>query len=294
MRGVRLPVVRPRLDFGDNSLVGLAGKPVIRCENLIADLNTPAAEVLRRKMVNTSVTIVKNELQIIPLTALDSRKIAVLSIGDSLHTTFHGTLNRYKSLAMFNVPRKFSKALADSIVKAVIPFDIVILGIHGITSNVSDSFGMTRPMHRLIDTIVHKNRTILTLFGTPYALARIADPGRPEAVLVAYQDNYGTEMASAEIIFGGLPAKGKLPVTAASFKYGTGEETEKTRLEFVIPEEIGLPSESLRKVDSIALKGIESRAYPGCQILLAKNGRIFYEKSFGQPRYEDTVKIGPS
>jgi CubicO group peptidase (beta-lactamase class C family) len=64
-----------------------------------------------------------------------------------------------------------------------------------------------------------------------------------------------------------------------------------TRLEFVFPEEIGIPSEKLKTIDSIALSGIDKRAYPGCQVVFALDGKIFYNKSFGHPRYEDTVKV---
>jgi len=271
--------------------LGLTTRPVISIEHLEADLNPPEAEALRQEMVNESMTLLKNELQIIPLTAMDHRKIAVLSAGDTLPSVFQTTLDRYMPMALFNIPWVFSKKLADSIIQQVSAYDIIILGIHGITSNVTDSFGMTQPMRRLIDTIVRTNRTILTVFGTPYSLERFPSLNKPEAILVAYQDNPSTELAAAEIIFGGIGAAGKLPVTASPFPYGAGDKTEKTRLEFVLPEEIGLPRESLNIIDSIALNGIESRAYPGCQILLAKNGKIFYEKTFGHPRYEDTARV---
>jgi len=194
---------------------------------------------------------------------------------------------------MFNVPREISQRVKDSLFRQLSAADIIILGVHGITSNVADSFGISRPMVRLIDTIARSGRTILTLFGTPYALGRIKDLQKPETILVAYQDNPVTEKAAAELIAGGIGARGKLPVTVSSFKTGTGDATEVSRLAFVMPEETGLPGSALRKIDSIALRGIEAGAYPGCQILLAKCGRIFYEKSFGHPRYQDTVAVTP-
>ncbi len=271
--------------------LGLKESPVIGLENLVSDINPPAAEVLRQKMVNHSITLVKNDISIIPLTGLERRKIAVVSIGDSIPNHFQQILNRYLAIETFNTPAKFSRELADSIFNQITRSDIVILGIHGISSNASDNFGITPDMTRLIDTITRVNRTILTLFGTPYSLEKIPNVNKPEAILVAYQDNLSTQLAAAEAIFGGIAAVGKVPVTASIFPYNTGDETGKTRLEFVSPEEIGIPQRALNVVDSIALKGIEARAYPGCQILLAKNGKVFYEKSFGQPRYEDTVKV---
>ncbi len=271
--------------------LGLMHKPVINLNNLVADMNPPEAEMIRQKMVNESVTVIKNELRIIPLTGLDRRKIAVLSIGDSLQNLFQSTMNRYMNLNTFNLPQKFSKPLSDSIYTQVSAFDIVIIGIHGINSNAADTFGLRQPMIRLIDTITRSNRTIIALFGTPYSLDKIPNLSKPEAIVVAYQDNPSTQLAVAEMIFGGIGAEGKLPVTANHFAFETGDKTEKNRLEFVMPEEIGLPRESLKIIDSIALQGIRSGAYPGCQILFAKNGKVFYEKAFGKPRYDDTVKV---
>ncbi|MCX6268411.1 MAG: serine hydrolase, partial [Bacteroidetes bacterium] len=271
--------------------LGLKHPALINLNNLIEDLNPPAAETLREKMVKSSITLIKNDLQLIPLTGLDHRKLAVLTIGDSLPNLFQTTLNRYDSLAVFNVPRHFEKRFSDSIFNRVTACDIVIIAIHGITSNASDTFGLTRDMIRLIDTVTWVNRSILALFGTPYSLERLPNLNKTEAILVAYQDNPSTEIAAAEVIFGGIGAQGKLPVSSATFRCNAGDDTEKTRLEFVLPEEIGIPGHALDEIDSIAVQGINSHAYPGCQILLAKNGKIFYEKAFGHPRYEDTAKV---
>jgi beta-glucosidase-like glycosyl hydrolase/CubicO group peptidase (beta-lactamase class C family) len=271
--------------------LGLMHKPVIRLENLVTDLNPPASNVLRQKMVNESVTIIKNDLMMIPLTGLDRRKMAVLSMGDSLPNLFQTTLKKYVNMQVFNLPKIFTKQHSDSILAQISTRDIVILGIHGITSNAADTFGLRHSTIRFIDALTRTNRTIMALFGTPYALSQIPGIAKAEAIVVAYQDNSSTELAMAEVIFGGIGAHGKLPVTAGQFTYATGDVTEKSRLEFVIPEEIGLPSESLEIIDSLAQQGIASGAYPGCQILLAKNGKIFYEKSFGHPRYEDTVAV---
>ncbi len=272
---------------------GLATKPVINIENLINDLNPPEAKALTQEMVNQSLTLLGNKLRIIPLTGLDRRKIAVISIGDTIPNLFQSTLNRYAFLPVYRVPKVFHDSAIKFICTQLSQYDIVIAGIHGVSSNVADNFGLSRQMIRLIDTITITNRTILAIFGTPYSLCQIVNPDKPEAILVAFQDNQYTEVAAAEALFGGIAIGGKLPVTAGSFSVGSGDNTEKTRLESVFPEEIGISAEALNIIDSIALNGIEAKAYPGCQILLAKDGKIFYDKAFGHPRYEDTIPVTP-
>ncbi len=44
-------------------------------------------------------------------------------------------------------------------------------------------------------------------------------------------------------------------------------------------------------MDAIANSGILKKAYPGCVILAAKDGKIFYYKTFGTQNYNDTTKV---
>ena len=52
------------------------------------------------------------------------------------------------------------------------------------------------------------------------------------------------------------------------------------------PEELGINGTILSEIDKIANQGIEQKAYPGCQVLVAVDGKIIYRKSFGNTMYE--------
>jgi len=87
---------------------------------------------------------------------------------------------------------------------------------------------------------------------------------------------------AAQLIFGGIAAKGKLPVTIPDlYISGTGLFTEKVRLGYHEAEEVGLNPERLGVIDKIVEEGLDEKAFPGCQVLVAKNGLIVYDKSFG-------------
>ena len=87
-----------------------------------------------------------------------------------------------------------------------------------------------------------------------------------------------------------IKANGQLPVTVNDrFKAGSGKIlSEITRLKYTLPEELGIRSELLGAVDSIAQFAIKSKATPGCQVLIAKNGKVFYNKAFGSQTYSAT------
>jgi beta-N-acetylhexosaminidase len=58
------------------------------------------------------------------------------------------------------------------------------------------------------------------------------------------------------------------------------------RVQYVAPERMGIYLPKLKQIDSIALVGIKEKAYPGCQITAIKNGKVFYQKSFGTLSYD--------
>ncbi|MCD4788388.1 MAG: serine hydrolase, partial [Bacteroidales bacterium] len=72
-----------------------------------------------------------------------------------------------------------------------------------------------------------------------------------------------------------------------NFSIGSGINTKSiNRLKYTIPEEVGIASENLKKIDSIVLYNIKEKATPGCQILIAKDGKVIYRESFGYHTYK--------
>jgi CubicO group peptidase (beta-lactamase class C family) len=57
------------------------------------------------------------------------------------------------------------------------------------------------------------------------------------------------------------------------------------------PEELGISSTKLREIDKIALQAIQAKAFPGCQILVAVEGKIIYQKNFGTTMYGNKDSI---
>ena len=57
------------------------------------------------------------------------------------------------------------------------------------------------------------------------------------------------------------------------------------------PEKVGIKSNLLKRIDSIALDAIKNTVYPGCQILILKDGKTVYNKSFGKLSYEGSKKV---
>jgi CubicO group peptidase (beta-lactamase class C family) len=265
-------------------------KPVVT-DRLTSDLNPREAVVLNEILFRSAVTIVKNDYRLLPLALLDRRRIACVSAGDTVPTEFQERLSVYLPCTNITVRPDAKKTDLDTLLAKLKEYDLVLLGVHHANLYPKDHYGMTDAFLAFLDAVPKQNRSILALFGNPYILDILNDPGAFGAIVTTYQDRPETEEAAAEVIAGGLGAQGSFPVSAGGFKAGTGLTTEPARIGFTSPETFGITPEMLRKADSIAADGIAAGAYPGCQVLFAKDGKVFYYKAFGHPEYSDTVCV---
>jgi beta-N-acetylhexosaminidase len=104
------------------------------------------------------------------------------------------------------------------------------------------------------------------------------------------------EQAAAAAVFGGIKITGRLPVSASeAFPEGTGYIVRQPlRMGFALPEEVGMDRYVLGSIDSMAQHYVDRLAMPGCAVLVARQGKIVYEKGFGQTEYgRSGVAIDP-
>jgi CubicO group peptidase (beta-lactamase class C family) len=121
-------------------------------------------------------------------------------------------------------------------------------------------------------------QNVTLVFGNPYALQYLQ---QPRNVVACYEDDNITQQAAVDLLNGKIPAKGELPVSVNdSFPAGTGISWH-PYLAPASPESVGMSSESLNKVDTIVQTALNKGAFPGCVILVAKNGAVVYHKAFG-------------
>ncbi len=268
--------------------LGLNKLKKVEMKGLYKDLHSWNAEWLQRSLYEASVTIVKNDGDLLPLRHLDSTKIACISMGQITDDkAFQLMMEHYAPVSFFKLQSNCSEMEYDEMIASMNPYDMVIIGLHSSSNSVSGNYGINTQMIKLVKDLSQKKKVVLDLFANPYALASFGDMTKIPAIVVSYQDHPYAQESGAEAIFGGIAATGKLPVSACGqFPLNTGIVTTKTRLKYTVPEDAGYSSESFSKVDSIALKGIADSVYPGCQILIAVKGKVIYQKSFGYHTYK--------
>ena len=276
--------------------VGLNHYKPVDLTNLYEDLNPKSAELINRLLTEKALTVLKNEGNVLPLRELDTLKIASVSLGADTITTFQNTLGLYTKVDHFFLPAKASPQQLDAVRTKLKDYNTILVGLHLSSISPRANYGLTEQMSSMLQELIATKKAVVSVFGNPYVLNKITKPESAKALLMAYQLTPYTQDLSAQLIFGAIPALGKLPVTVnAQFPYGLGIETPALeRLKYTIPEELGLDSKLITfKIDSIANLAITAKATPGCVVQLAKDGKVFFRKAYGKHTYEGpaTVKL---
>lgn len=268
-------------------LVGLNKYRPINVDRLYNDLNSPYSQVLRRKIIRNAITVIHNANNILPLRGLDTLRIAYIEIGESKGDAFREQLELYTAVHTFSINPEAEQAEYDTLLTNLEPYNLIIVGYHTIESKAAKGFGVSQQSSNFLFDLSFRKKVILNLFGNPYSISRFANPLAFAAIIVSYDNSTDSQNLTAQTIFGGIPFSGRLSVTASDlFGINTGyASNQRIRLGYSIPEELGIGSEQLSEVDSLAMEIIRTGAAPGMQILAAKDGVVFYNKAFGKPTY---------
>jgi len=270
--------------------MGLHKRKDVAIKSLYDDLHTGEAEVLRRQLTEASLCVLENK-NCIPLRGLDSLRIAV-AIDGNVNNTFQKTLNQYALVKGFAVDKDQLGAQQNSLLEKLKPYNVVIVSVHNPKNSMNKSAGINAAVSQFIASLNKRTRVILCHFANPYALEKLGDAAIPKGLIQAFEDNKNSQDLTAQLIFGGIKANGQLPVNVGKYKFGNGLQTaDASRLKFTIPEEVGIRSSDLARVDSIARHAIRQKATPGCQLLIAKDGKVFYNKTFGFHTYAPTHPV---
>lgn len=261
--------------------VGLTHFEPLDEKNIYKNLHTQEDNLLIEEIFENAITLVKNTDKTLPIKELDKKKIAYIKFGNDSGWTFYSSLRKYADIAI--IESKSTQQLLDQIQ----PFDTIIIGLHKPDKTPWDSYKFTPQELVWLDELSQRKNVILSVFTRPYALLDVKNLTHIESIIVSYQNHKIAQEKTAQLIFGAIEAKGVLPVSAhLELPVNTSITTEKIgRLSYGLPESVGLDSEKLNAIDSLAQMVIDKKMAPGMQILVAKKGKIVYQKNFGTLDY---------
>ncbi|MFD2570994.1 glycoside hydrolase family 3 N-terminal domain-containing protein [Spirosoma soli] len=280
-------------------------KPIV-LDNLVRDLNPVQDELLNRRLTEASLTVLKNDRNILPLQRLDTLRIASVAIESDKLTAFQQMAANYTQVDHFNLTSKTPDSLVAQIRDSLKNYNLLLVDVHLNNIRPGARYGLQAKTAGFVSELVATGKAVVTVFGNVYVLDKLtfpADTAQPSrnieqarAIVMPYQLTTHTEELSAQLIFGAIGASGKLPVTVNQrFRLGDGLQVQPIgRLKYTIPEEVGVDGQFLaQQVDSLVNVGITQRAFPGCVVQMAKDGKVIFRKAYGTHTYDASLGAEP-
>ncbi|TAH12367.1 MAG: serine hydrolase [Sphingobacteriia bacterium] len=287
--------------------LGLNNVQPIDTNNLVKDLNVQT-NIIRAALSKNAITLLrKNDAAPFPIDK--QKKIAYISIGAAgknfiatkMETELNATIYQFASKAVIG------KQLMDDQSANIIPadksdssaaikliqliqsknYDAIVIGLHNYSRRPANNFGLSSSTVYLLNQL-QSSKTTTVFFGNPYAVSNCSNAPN---LLVSYEDDDLTQLATYDVLTGANQAKGILPVTVApNLLFGTSIPFN-PQFAFSTPEAAGLNSSKLQQIDAIVTDAINKGAFPGCVVLVARKGKIAYEKAFGYTNFDQQESI---
>ncbi len=256
-------------------------------------LSSGPVKALIHDLYANAITVLSNKDGIIPLKTSEQLRIATVSINKEETTLFQKRIKDYYPVENFFISSEDTAGVL-LLKNKLKNFNIVIVAIYGTDQRPQKDFGISPALNDLLARLTGRYKTIAVYFGNPYAINRIHPLQNTDGLILTYQENEFTEDLSAQLISGGIGAKGSLPVTVNNnWPAGFGLTTPgNLRVRYGFPENAGLSSVTLvRLIDSVAKAGLSAKAYPGCEIIAAKDGIVVFHKTYGFHTYDERIAV---
>ncbi|WP_461448872.1 serine hydrolase domain-containing protein [Mucilaginibacter sp.] len=237
--------------------------------------------VKEETLVQNSTVLLNNGEFTIPLQDLSAAKIASVHFTNPNAAGFDSLLNKYAKVDpingnLYNGVKNINDLSAD-----LKWYNTIILQLTA--ADVSNP--------QIINFITQNQKikiVIIALFGSGNSFSKLNDVTAP--IIWSQRTTPVAEYFSAQAIFGGVAITQKLTNTfSPRYAANMGFITAKTRLQYTVPEDAGVNSINLIQIDDIAREAISAHATPGCVVLVAKDGKVIFNKAYGDHTYDPNV-----
>lgn len=255
-------------------------------------LDQTASGILKQYLYEEAVTLVRNDKQLVPIKVLDAASFASLSINfepDRKTSPFQQTLSRYAPFDHYRIDNDQKGFDYDQLYRRLSTYGHIIVGLYPVAGQ---NTLVNKEVLSFLNFLRKETAVTLISFAPPVSLSGLENFS---SLLCAYDNDPVVQQVVPQVLFGAVAARGKLPLNGSpSFTAGTGIDTKPlARLGYALPETVGLRADTLAIIDSLAQWAIDEEATPGCQVLIARNGKVVFEKAYGYQTYDKKVPITP-
>ncbi|MFH0759603.1 MAG: glycoside hydrolase family 3 N-terminal domain-containing protein [Bacteroidota bacterium] len=260
----------------------------VETESLLEDLNHPSYGVTNRELIAHTLTLVQNHDSLIPFRDLEKMRLATVTISKQGTSHAGAISDLYLPGDHFTLQSGAQLQERASLLAKLEKYNTVIVNILNTSSFASRRYGITDETVQFVEALDPGSRVVLNVAGYPYALGRFVNLDHVGAVILSCDDAPLYQEYTLQAIFGGRSFSGKLSVSGGQAgRAGEGIDTGRpVRLGYAEPLDVGLNPDTLARMEAIIEEAIRGKAMPGCQLLVARNGKVVWHKAYGYHTYQ--------
>lgn len=272
----------------------------IDTRNIVADLND-GIDSIRSRTARAAITLVKDDNQVLKKIN-ETMRIGYVGINANEPTVLYNELEeKFDNVKGMWLPKGSRPEKAQDILDGLSQYSTVIVAVHNMSFTPNGNYGIGDEGIAFLQQAGCMRNVMIVVLGNAYATQFFCGAG---SVMVAYEDDTLTELEVSKMLLKKARPKGKLPVTAcmdgesicpSPFALKVTLKPPAAALKPVFPADAGVVEQkALDKLDMFIARCIAQGVFPGCRILAARNGNVFYDQSFGYLDYEKVKKVNES
>ncbi|MFN1834138.1 glycoside hydrolase family 3 N-terminal domain-containing protein [Balneola sp. MJW-20] len=269
----------------------------IDIDRLDGRINTPYNQSVANKVARESITLLKNNDNILPVNPSEYPRILMLAVDDNRSgnsgSDFARELRSYHPDISYHVyDNRTSEEDKRRIMAQADRADLIMIGSF-ISLRTGQSAQFNRAQRSFLNRLLRKNKkSVLIAFGNPYVLSELSNTD--SQILAWYNSDQQVE-ATAAALFGGSRISGKLPIQIPDmYPVGHGIDIPQSSLRFGDPEDVDLNRNILYEIDTIIEDAVRDSVFPGAVVGIVKDGVLAYHQAYGYHDYQKTEKVRPS
>ncbi|UKT62947.1 serine hydrolase domain-containing protein [Pedobacter mucosus] len=240
---------------------------------------TNEKKLLITNAITRSTVLLNNQDSIIPLKKLEKKNIASVSLSFAYSVVFDSLANKYDKITSFSADTYKDSVNLNDLEDDLKYYNTILISIDD--QNISKAKYIN-----FINSISKTKQVVISFFGNGTGLKSFDLIKSP--IIFATQNTADAAAIVPQYIFGGIAASSKLSNNFSSkYTTGSGFSTAVIRLKYTVPEDAGINSNNLKEIDAIAAEAIAQRATPGLVVLVAKDGKVIFNKGYGTHTYDD-------
>ncbi|MDB5111619.1 MAG: beta-N-acetylglucosaminidase [Mucilaginibacter sp.] len=235
------------------------------------------AYVNEEEKVEKSIVLLNNDKYLVPLRSLETLKAASVHFSNRFAAGFDSLLNKYSKVDPFSGDDYLRTKSMAKLAEDLKLYNTIIV-------QLTDADLINPQIINFIITAQTLKNIIVVFNGQGIALAKLNDVTAP--VIWTERTSEVAAFYSAQAIFGGVAITSKLTDNyAPRYRTNMGFVIEKMRLQYTVPEDAGINAANLQAIDEIAREAMRNHATPGCAVLVAKDGKVIFNKAYGYHTY---------